>query len=72
MSCPRPESLPSSVTTLDQTAPPQATAAKPRQVIGVGNVGRIPEQATYTLYNPYSNQVEFRTVRYGKGRGFGY
>jgi len=60
----------SSVTTLDQVAPPQAIAAKPRQVIGVGNVGRIPRQATYTLYNPNSNQVEFRTVRYGSGKGF--
>lgn len=60
----------SSVTTLDQVASPQAIAVKPRQVIGVGNVGRIPGRATYTLYNPDSNQVEFRTMRYGKGRGF--
>jgi hypothetical protein len=60
----------SSVATLDQVAAPQAIAIKPRQVIGVGNVGRIPGQATYTLYNPNSNQVEFRTVRYGSGKGF--
>jgi len=60
----------SSVTTLDQATPPQAVLVKPRQVIGVGNVGRIPGQATYTLYNPNTNQIEFRTVRYGSGKGF--
>lgn len=60
----------SSVATLDQTASPQAILIKPRQVIGVGNVGRIPGRATYTLYNPYSDGVEFRTVRYGSGKGF--
>ncbi|KAM3098444.1 metallophosphatase [Phormidesmis sp. 146-35] len=63
-------SVTSSLTTLDQVAPPQATLVKPCQVIGVGNVGRIPGQATYTLYNPNTNQIEFRTVRYGKSRGF--
>ncbi|NJL41664.1 MAG: metallophosphatase [Leptolyngbyaceae cyanobacterium RM2_2_4] len=60
----------SSVTTLDQSALPQAIAIKPRQVIGVGNVGRMLGQATYTLYNPASNKIEFRTVCYGSGRGF--
>ncbi len=63
-------SVTSSVTTLDQATSPQATLVRPRQVIGVGNVGRIPGQATYTLYSPYKNQIEFRTVRYGEGRGF--
>nr|MDJ0620860.1 metallophosphatase [Calothrix sp. MO_192.B10] len=41
------------------------------QVVGVGNVGRTPGEATYTLYNPNSNQVEFKTVRYGVSKGFG-
>jgi hypothetical protein len=45
----------------------QATS---RRVIGVGNVGRIPNLATYTLYNPNSNQVQFRSVRYGSAKGF--
>ncbi|MFM7447632.1 MAG: metallophosphatase [Leptolyngbyaceae cyanobacterium] len=63
-------SVTSSITTLDQATSPQATLVKPRQVIGVGNVGRIPGQATYTLYNPNTNQIEFRTVRYGSGKGF--
>lgn len=61
----------SSVTTLDRVASPQATRVKPRQVIGVGNVGRLPGLATYTLYSPNTNQVEFKTVRYGQARGFG-
>jgi hypothetical protein len=61
----------SSVTTLDRVASPQATLVKPRQVIGVGNVGRLPGLATYTLYSPNTNQVEFKTVRYGQARGFG-
>lgn len=60
----------SQVQTLDQIAAPQAIWLNSRQVIGVGNVGRIPGQATYTLYHPNSNQIEFKTVRYGGGRGF--
>lgn len=63
-------SVTSSITTLDQTTLPKATLVKPRQVIGVGNAGRIPGQATYTLYRPNTNQIEFRTVRYGSGKGF--
>ncbi|MEB3336539.1 MAG: metallophosphatase [Leptolyngbyaceae bacterium] len=60
----------SSLVTLDQATSPQSTLVQPRQVIGVGNVGRTPGQATYTLYHPYTNQVEFKTVRYGSGKGF--
>ncbi|MFM6003843.1 MAG: metallophosphatase, partial [Sphaerospermopsis kisseleviana] len=30
----------------------------------------IPGQATYTLYNPNNNQVEFKTVYYGNKKGF--
>lgn len=60
----------SSVTRLDCADEPQTTHVKPRKVIGVGNVGRIPGQATYTLYNPCSNQIEFKVVRYGSGKGF--
>jgi len=60
----------SSMTTLDRSTSPQAIAVKPRQVVGVGNVGRLPGQASYALYHPNSNQVEFRTVRYGAGKGF--
>lgn len=59
-------SLVSSVTTLD-SAPSVAkniTISAPRQVVGVGNVGRIPGQSTYTLYNPTTNQVEFKNIKY--------
>jgi hypothetical protein len=42
-----------------------------RQIVGVGNVGKEPGTATYTLYSPNTNAVSFRTVRYGtQGRGF--
>lgn len=60
----------STIATLDRPAERQTATVRPRQIIGVGNVGRIPGRATYTLYNPYSNIVEFKTVRYGAGRGF--
>ena len=46
-----------SITTLEQATPPQATLVKPRQVIGVGHVGRIFGQATYMLYSPNTNQI---------------
>ena len=42
-----------------------------RLVIGVGNVGRQLKEATYTLYNPETDKLLFRTVRYGKTSGFG-
>lgn len=65
-------SVTSGITTLDNTVSPQTfNIANPRQVIGVGNVGRKPGEATYTIYNPNSNQVEFKTVRYGISKGFG-
>lgn len=51
----------------------------PRQIVGVGNVGRLPGYASYTLYNPYANTVQFQQVHYSdrlsalsgsRGRGF--
>lgn len=60
----------SSVTTLDQPSTTQTTTLHPQQVIGVGNVGGKAGQATYSLYSPYNNQVQFRTVRYGAAKGF--
>jgi hypothetical protein len=53
-----------SLTTLDARHPLQTIASPQRRVIGVGNVGRERGKATYTLYNPYNNRVEFRTVFY--------
>jgi len=63
-------SVSSTVTTLDGQQPVQTATVSPRRVIGVGNVGREPGKATYTLYHPETNRVEFRTVRYGIGKGF--
>ncbi|ACB50842.1 hypothetical protein cce_1492 [Crocosphaera subtropica ATCC 51142] len=53
-----------SVTTLDSQHPSQTIETTQRRIIGVGNVGRTPHQAIYTLYNPYSNALKFRTVAY--------
>ncbi|MDF5711761.1 MAG: metallophosphatase [Nostoc sp. S4] len=63
-------SIITALTTLDNQVSPQTVTVTPRQVIGVGNVGRTPGQATYTLYNPGTNQVEFKTVYYGSSKGF--
>jgi len=57
------------VTTLDRQQEPIVNTVSPRRVIGVGNVGRSPGKATYTLYDPGINHVEFKTIRYG-GTGF--
>ena len=50
----------SQVTTLDGNEAPISQSLKPRKVIGVGSVGRTPNQASYCLYSPGSNQVKFR------------
>jgi len=64
-------SVTTALKTLDSSQHPQTATISPRQIIGVGNVGKVPGQATYTLYNPGTNQVQFRTVRYGVVKGFG-
>lgn len=63
-------SVSTAVTTLDTQSATQTVTTSPRRVIGVGNVGRQAGVATYTLYDPDTNRVEFRTVRYGTGKGF--
>jgi hypothetical protein len=60
----------SDLTTLDRSTSTQTTLTKPRQVIGVGSIGRVPGQATYTIYDPYTGKIEFKTVRYGASKGF--
>ncbi|KST63397.1 metallophosphoesterase family protein [Mastigocoleus testarum] len=64
-------SIDTGVTTLDSQTSSQTIDVTPRMVVGVGSVGRNPGEATYTLYNPNTNQVEFKTVRYGVNKGFG-
>jgi hypothetical protein len=59
------------VLTLDGVELSQAFNTSDRLAIGVGNVGGTPNIATYTIYSPNTDTVKFRTVRYGKSRGFG-
>ncbi|WP_072622320.1 metallophosphoesterase family protein [Spirulina major] len=66
-----PHELRSTLTTLDGTQDPQEQGKTARRVVGVGNVGRKPNQATYTLYNPGNDQVTFRTIAYDRAKGFG-
>ncbi|MDE5099473.1 MAG: metallophosphatase, partial [Trichodesmium sp. St16_bin4-tuft] len=47
-----------------ETTSSTQTLTTPYQVIGVGNVGSLPGNATYTLYNPNTNEVSFRSVTY--------
>ncbi|MDJ0579719.1 metallophosphatase [Crocosphaera sp.] len=63
-------SVNSSVMTLDNQQPMQTMTAPKRRVVGVGNVGREPGNATYTLYSPNSDRLEFKTVYYGEKKGF--
>lgn len=62
--------LKSETITLDYQEPPTAIPFQPRRVIGVGNVGQKLGIATYTLYDPDTNQVDFKTIRYGPSKGF--
>lgn len=57
-------SLVTSVITLEKQQPAQISSASLKRVIGVGNVGTQEGKATYTLYNPKTNNVKFRTVHY--------
>ncbi|MBS0018589.1 MAG: metallophosphatase [Arthrospira sp. SH-MAG29] len=57
-------SVASTVLTLDEQQPSQTVELKNKKVIGVGAVGRDWGTATYTLYNPYSNQIKFCKVDY--------
>jgi hypothetical protein len=57
--------------TLDKLTDPTPTVLSPRRIIGVGSVGRVEGKASYTLYHPGSNKLEFKTVRYGVKKGFG-
>ena len=63
-------SLNSQVQTLDKSTEPNPTILSLRRIIGVGSVG-IEGKASYMLYHPGSNKLEFKTVRYGAIKGFG-
>ena len=56
-------SLNSTVITLDnQTS--DTREVKKKKIIGVGNVGKIPHQASYILYNPYNDQLKLQSIKY--------
>ncbi|TVQ42189.1 MAG: metallophosphatase [Gloeocapsa sp. DLM2.Bin57] len=57
-------SIISSVTTLENQSSPETITTSQKRIIGVGNVGKTPHQATYTLYNSHNNYLEFRVVYY--------
>lgn len=60
----------SEVTTLDFPVQPTEENILPRQVVGVGNVGKQAGKATYTIFDPDNNQINFRNVVYGQKKGF--
>lgn len=64
-------SLASTVVTLDGEQEPKTYSTSDRLAIGVGNVGGNPNKATYTIYSPNTDVVQFRTVRYNRSKGFG-
>jgi hypothetical protein len=64
-------SLSSTVINLDGEEAPKTYSTSDRLAIGVGNVGGNPNKATYTIYSPNTDIIQFRTVSYGKSKGFG-
>lgn len=57
-------SICSSVTTLEQECFSENLTITRKRIIGVGSVGKVPNLATYTIYNPLNNQIQFRQVCY--------
>jgi hypothetical protein len=57
-------SLNSQVQTLADLTDITPTVLNSRRIIGVGSVGRIEGKASYTLYHPGSNKLEFKTVSF--------
>ena len=57
--------------TLDGEEERQLERPTAQKIIGVGSVGRSPGKASYVLYEPGSDHLEFKEVRYGANKGFG-
>jgi diadenosine tetraphosphatase ApaH/serine/threonine PP2A family protein phosphatase len=52
---------------------PLSFTAPLKRIVNAGSVGEPRHgrpNATYTLYHPKTDRVEFKTVRYGAGKGF--
>jgi hypothetical protein len=62
--CVESASLDSTTQTLEKTQQTLQETLTSCRVIGVGNVGQIPQQATYALYQPLTKQVTFQSVDY--------
>ncbi len=56
-------SLTSTVTTLDNQVS-DTRQVKQKKIIGVGNVGKNPHQASYVIYNPYNGQLKLQSIKY--------
>ncbi|MEA5419154.1 metallophosphatase [Spirulina sp. CCNP1310] len=56
------------VITLDQPPLSQQAHLSERHVIGVGNVGRIPGEAHYGLFNPATGKMAFKSVAYSNAQ----
>ncbi|WP_017292966.1 hypothetical protein [Geminocystis herdmanii] len=57
-------SIESSITTLDKKSISEVKEVKKKRLIGVGNIGKTANIASYTLYNPYNNQLKFKEISY--------
>jgi hypothetical protein len=64
-------SLSTQVQTLERSSPVQSVQLQPKRLIGVGNVGQTPGEASYVLYHPGNNELQFKTVKYNAAKGFG-
>lgn len=54
----------STVTTLEGIFTTQTQETKNKNLVGIGRVNKNFAQGTYTIYNPYNNQLEFRHISY--------
>lgn len=57
-------SIESSIMTLDNKSISQVNQVTKKRLIGVGNIGKTPNTASYTLYNPYNNQLKLQQLSY--------
>jgi hypothetical protein len=57
-------SIESSITTLDNKSIAEVNQVTKKRLIGVGNIGKTPNTASYTLYNPYNNQLKLQQISY--------
>ncbi|BAQ62547.1 serine/threonine protein phosphatase [Geminocystis sp. NIES-3708] len=54
----------SAVMSLDNKSISEVQEFTKKRLIGVGNIGKTANTASYTLYNPYNNQLKFTQINY--------